>query len=78
MISPFHLAYHVNDLTQACAFYSGLLGCTEGRSTATWVDFDFFGHQMQPASGRSICPCQYWESWRSSCGDTAFWACFAV
>jgi extradiol dioxygenase family protein len=23
-----------------------VLGCTEGRSTDTWVDFDFFGHQL--------------------------------
>jgi extradiol dioxygenase family protein len=23
-----------------------VLGCAEGRSTATWVDFDFFGHQL--------------------------------
>ncbi|HQD82205.1 MAG TPA: dioxygenase, partial [Quisquiliibacterium sp.] len=23
-----------------------VLGCTEGRSTATWVDFDLHGHQL--------------------------------
>ena len=44
--SIFHLAYHVRDLAAARAFYGGLLGCTEGRSTDTWVDFDFFGHQI--------------------------------
>lgn len=43
---PFHLAYHVNDLDQARAFYGGVLGCAEGRSTQTWVDFDFFGNQI--------------------------------
>lgn len=42
----FHLAYHVHDLEAARTFYSGVLGCTEGRSTDTWVDFDFFGHQI--------------------------------
>ncbi|NNU80992.1 VOC family protein [Halovulum dunhuangense] len=42
----FHLAYHVTDLDQARAFYGGVLGCKEGRSTDTWVDFDFFGHQI--------------------------------
>jgi extradiol dioxygenase family protein len=42
----FHLAFHVTDLDQARAFYGGTLGCREGRSTATWVDFDFFGHQI--------------------------------
>lgn len=45
-MSIFHLAYHVTDLDEARAFYGGLLGCTEGRSTDTWVDFDFFGHQI--------------------------------
>jgi extradiol dioxygenase family protein len=42
----FHLAYHVNDLDAARAFYGGVLGCREGRSTDSWVDFDFFGHQI--------------------------------
>jgi extradiol dioxygenase family protein len=46
MLTPFHLALHVRDLGEARAFYGGVLGCTEGRSTATWVDFDFFGHQL--------------------------------
>jgi uncharacterized protein len=46
MLTPFHLAIHVHDLDAARSFYGGALGCTEGRSTATWVDFDFFGHQL--------------------------------
>ncbi|MBA4344657.1 MAG: dioxygenase [Methylibium sp.] len=46
MRSIFHLAFNVTDLDQARAFYGGLLGCREGRSTASWVDFDFFGHQI--------------------------------
>jgi extradiol dioxygenase family protein len=46
MRALFHLAYHVHDLDAARAFYGDLLGCQEGRSTATWVDFDFFGHQI--------------------------------
>ncbi|MBD8876952.1 dioxygenase [Roseibium polysiphoniae] len=46
MPSCFHLAYHVTDLDQARTFYGDLLGCKEGRSTETWVDFDFFGHQI--------------------------------
>ncbi len=45
-MSLFHLAFHVRDLDQARHFYGGLLGCREGRSTDTWVDFDFFGHQI--------------------------------
>lgn len=46
MKALFHLAYHVRDLDEARQFYNGVLGCAEGRSTATWVDFDFFGHQI--------------------------------
>lgn len=46
MRSLFHLAYHVHDLDAARAFYGGVLGCSEGRSTGTWVDYDFFGHQL--------------------------------
>jgi extradiol dioxygenase family protein len=45
-MSIFHFAFNVIDLDQTRAFYSGLLGCAEGRSTETWVDFDFFGHQL--------------------------------
>ncbi|CAK9782956.1 Glyoxalase/Bleomycin resistance protein/Dihydroxybiphenyl dioxygenase [Cutaneotrichosporon oleaginosum] len=44
--SIFHLAFHVRDLAASRHFYGGLLGCREGRSTDTWVDFDFFGHQI--------------------------------
>ncbi len=46
MQSLFHLAFHVRDLAAARQFYRGVLGCREGRSTDTWVDFDFFGHQI--------------------------------
>ncbi|GAA4337627.1 VOC family protein [Pigmentiphaga soli] len=42
----FHLAFPVDDLAQARAFYGGLLGCPEGRSSDAWVDFDFYGHQI--------------------------------
>ena len=46
MPHPFHFAFHVLDLDESREFYSGALGATEGRSTETWVDFDFFGHQL--------------------------------
>jgi uncharacterized protein len=42
----FHLAFHVTDLDQARDFYGRVLGCEEGRSTETWVDYNFFGHQI--------------------------------
>lgn len=46
MPAPFHLAIPVHDLDAARAFYGGLLGCPEGRSSDTWVDFDLQGHQL--------------------------------
>ena len=45
-MTPFHLAFPVHDLDAARAFYGGLLGCPEGRSSDEWIDFDFFGHQI--------------------------------
>jgi extradiol dioxygenase family protein len=36
----------VTSLAKARAFYGGLLGCREGRSSEDWVDFDFYGHQI--------------------------------
>ena len=42
----FHLAFPVDDLDAARAFYAGFLRCPEGRSSATWIDFDLFGHQV--------------------------------
>jgi extradiol dioxygenase family protein len=42
----FHLAVPVHDLTAARAFYGERLGCPEGRSADTWVDFDLYGHQF--------------------------------
>ncbi|MGD9914441.1 MAG: VOC family protein [Rhizobiaceae bacterium] len=45
-MTPFHLAFPVRDLDETRAFYGSVLGCAIGRSSATWVDFDLFGHQM--------------------------------
>ena len=55
MKSLFHLAYHVHDLDAARGFYGGVLGCREGRCTDTWVDFDFFGHQISLHRGEPWC-----------------------
>ena len=46
MNALFHLAFNVTDLDETRDFYGNILGCIEGRSTETWVDFDFFGHQL--------------------------------
>jgi extradiol dioxygenase family protein len=45
-LPPFHLAIKVSDLASARDFYTGLLGCPEGRSSDTWMDFNFYGHQL--------------------------------
>ncbi len=45
-LRPFHLAFPVHDLAAARGFYGEVLGCTEGRSSEQWIDFDFYGHQI--------------------------------
>jgi extradiol dioxygenase family protein len=45
-LMPFHIAFPVDNLDAARTFYGGTLGCTEGRSTNEWIDFDLFGHQV--------------------------------
>ena len=52
---PFHLAFPVHDLEAARAFYTGLLGCAEGRSSDEWVDFDLYGHQVVAHLAPSEC-----------------------
>ena len=52
MRSVFHLAFNVTDLDEARRFYGQVLGCAEGRSTETWVDFDFGGHQLSLHLGK--------------------------
>ena len=46
MNHPFHFSFLVGDLASTRKFYGKILGCKEGRSTDTWVDFDFFGNQI--------------------------------
>ena len=43
---PFHLAIAVRDIAEARHFYGELLGLTEGRSDADWIDWNLFGHQL--------------------------------
>lgn len=45
-LPPFHLAFPVHDLAAARAFWGGVIGCPEGRSSDHWIDFDFYGHQI--------------------------------
>jgi hypothetical protein len=46
MLRPFHLAFPVKNLETTRKFYSEVLQCKVGRSAQTWIDFDFFGHQI--------------------------------
>lgn len=45
-LRPFHLAFPVRDLAEARAFWGGVMGCPEGRSSDHWIDFNFYGHQI--------------------------------
>ena len=45
-LNPFHLAIPVTDLEESKRFYHNLLGAKIGRFSDTWIDFDFFGHQL--------------------------------
>jgi len=45
-LSPFHLAFPVDDLAAARAFWGHVMGCPEGRSSDQWIDFNFYGHQI--------------------------------
>ncbi|MGB0435764.1 MAG: VOC family protein [Mycobacterium sp.] len=45
-IPRFHLAMPVDDLAAAQRFYGEILGLEQGRSAATWVDWNLHGHQF--------------------------------
>jgi extradiol dioxygenase family protein len=45
-ITPFHVAVPVFDLEEARKFYVEILGCTEGRKSNNWADFNLYGHQF--------------------------------
>jgi uncharacterized protein len=56
LLTPFHIAFPVDDLEAARTFYGTTLGCAEGRSSAQWIDFSLFGHQivahLKPGAGK--------------------------
>lgn len=45
-MASFHYAFKVKDIESTRKFYVDILGCKEGRSTKTWIDFDFFDNQL--------------------------------
>ncbi|MEP2024401.1 MAG: VOC family protein [Reichenbachiella sp.] len=59
MINPFHCAFKVKDIASTREFYVDILGCEEGRSTETWIDFNFFGHQLSAHISDDIPPLDY-------------------
>ncbi|MBE9182803.1 VOC family protein [Oculatella sp. LEGE 06141] len=72
-IRPFHLAFPVIDLAETQHFYQTVLGCTLGRTSTTWIDFNLFGHQLtahlspaevqpvqtNPVDGKAV-PVRHW------------------
>lgn len=62
MNNIFHYAFKVKDLDSTRKFYKDILGCLEGRSTESWVDFDFFGNQISAHVGQVSSEMDY-------CGD---------
>jgi extradiol dioxygenase family protein len=66
-LTPFHIAFPVDDLAAARNFYGEILGCPEGRSSEQWIDFDLFGHRVRPppttirwTATRCRCPTSAW------------------
>ena len=58
-MNPFHLAFKVKDIESTRRFYITILGCSEGRSTENWIDFDFFGHQLSAHISHNIADLDY-------------------
>ncbi|WP_088892687.1 VOC family protein [Leptolyngbya ohadii] len=71
-LRPFHVAFPVTDLEATRHFYETVLGCSVGRNSDRWIDFNLFGHQItahlappnsgvstNPVDGKSV-PVQHW------------------
>ena len=53
-IPRFHLAIPVDDLAAAGQFYGEVLRLPQGRSAATWVDWNLNGHQLVTHEAQSV------------------------
>ena len=51
-MSSFHYAFAISDIPRTREFYVGQLGCSEGRSSEHWIDFELFGHQLSAHLGQ--------------------------
>tara|TARA_Y100000817_G_scaffold274974_1_gene235562 strand:- start:49 stop:474 length:426 start_codon:yes stop_codon:yes gene_type:complete len=45
-IRPFHLAFPIKNIKETKMWYTNILGCSIGRESEKWIDFNFFGHQI--------------------------------
>ena len=45
-LRPFHLAFPVSNIKETKKWYTKILGCSVGRESEKWIDFNFFGHQI--------------------------------
>ena len=45
-LRPFHLAFPVLNIKKTKKWYTEILGCSVGRESEKWIDFNFFGHQI--------------------------------
>ena len=45
-LMPFHLAFPVLNLKKSERWYTEILGCSVGRRSDNWIDFNLFGHQI--------------------------------
>ncbi|MGF7229814.1 VOC family protein [Arachidicoccus sp.] len=58
-MNSFHYAFKVKDIESTRKFYIELLSCREGRSTLSWIDFSFFGHQLSAHVSDNLPPLDY-------------------
>ncbi len=45
-MNPFHVAFPVKDLPTTRRFFCEVLGCSTGRESDQWIDFNLYGHQV--------------------------------
>lgn len=63
MQSPFHLAFPIKNLQSTKEFYVNLLGCSIGRKSSNWMDFNFFGHQLTAqVNPEAVCSFPFYRS----------------